>query len=150
MERAFILRYRLEKKDPTAAVSEPVEPIVYYVDPATPAQFVPYVKKGIEAWQPAFEAAGFRNAIVAKDAPSKSEEAEWDPEDVAVSRSMRWLPSTDENASGPNVHDPRSGEILEGDIQMYHNVLNLASMWYFAQVAPLDPRAQKPCRCPTT
>ena len=140
VERAFILRHRLEKKDPAAAVSEPVQPIVYYVDPATPARFVPWVKKGIEAWQPAFEAAGFRNAIVARDAPSKEEEAEWDPEDVRFSV-VRWLPSTDENASGPNIHDPRSGEILEGDIQMYHNVLNLASMWYFAQVAPLDPRA---------
>jgi hypothetical protein len=141
VERAFILRHRLEKKEPTAAVSEPVAPITYYVDPATPARFVPFVKKGIESWQPAFEAAGFRNAIVAKDAPSKSEEPEWDPEDVRFSV-VRWLPSTDENASGPNIHDPRSGEILEGDIQMYHNVLNLASMWYFAQVAPLDPRAK--------
>jgi hypothetical protein len=141
VERAFILRHRLEKKDPAAAISEPVAPIIYYVDPATPARFVPYVKKGIESWQPAFEAAGFRNAIVAKDAPSKSEEAEWDPEDVRFSV-VRWLPSTDENASGPNIHDPRSGEILEGDIQMYHNVLNLASMWYFAQVAPLDARAK--------
>ena len=141
VERAFILRHRLEKKDPDAAISDPVAPITYYVDPATPARFVPWVKKGIEAWQPAFEAAGFRNAIVAKDAPSKSEEAEWDPEDVRFSV-VRWLPSTDENASGPNIHDPRSGEILEGDIQMYHNVLNLASMWYFAQVAPLDPRAK--------
>jgi hypothetical protein len=141
VERAFILRHRLEKKDTEAAVSEPVAPIIYYVDPATPARFVPFVKKGIEAWQPAFEAAGFRNAIVAKDAPSKSEEPEWDPEDVRFSV-VRWLPSTDENASGPNIHDPRSGEILEGDIQLYHNVLNLASMWYFAQVAPLDPRAK--------
>jgi hypothetical protein len=141
VERAFILRHRLEKKDPSAAVSEPVAPIVYYVDPATPAKFVPWVKKGIEDWQPAFEAAGFRNAIVAKDAPRPAEEADWDPEDVRYSV-VRWLPSTEENANGPNVHDPRSGEILEGDIQMYHNVLNLASMWYFAQVAPLDPRAR--------
>jgi hypothetical protein len=141
VERAFILRHRLEKKDVEAAVSDPVKPIVFYVDPATPARFVPWVRKGIEDWQPAFEAAGFSNAIVAKDAPTRSEDPDWDPEDVRYSV-VRWLPSTDENASGPNVHDPRSGEILEGDIQVYHNVLNLASMWYFAQVAPLDPRAR--------
>lgn len=140
-ERDFILRYRLEKKDPGADVSEPVKPIVYYVDPATPARFVPWVKKAIEDWQPAFEAAGFKNAIVAKEAPSKSEDPDWDAEDARYSV-VRWLPSTIENASGPNIHDPRSGEILEGDIQLYHNMLNLASMWYFAQVAPLDPRAK--------
>ena len=70
MQRTYITRYRLEKQDPDAEISEPVKPIVYYVDPATPAKWVPYVKKGIEDWQPAFEAAGFRNAIVAQDAPA--------------------------------------------------------------------------------
>ncbi|MCC7009609.1 MAG: zinc-dependent metalloprotease [Acidobacteria bacterium] len=139
-EREFLLRYRLEKKDPTAAISEPVKPIVYYVDPATPARFVPWIKKAIEDWNPAFEAAGFEHAVVAKEAPSKTEDPDWDPEDVRYSV-IRWLPSTIENASGPNIHDPRSGEILEADIQLYHNVLNLASMWYFTQVGPLDPRA---------
>ena len=141
VERDFILRYRLEKKNPGAAVSEPVKPIVYYVDPATPSKFVPWIKKGIEAWQPAFEAAGFRNAVVAKDAPSKRDDPDWDAEDVRYSV-IRWLPSTIENAIGPNIHDPRSGEILEGDIQLYHNVQNLAAMWYFSQVGPLDPRAK--------
>jgi len=141
VERDFILRYRLEKKDPAAALSEPVKPIVYYVDPATPSKFVPWIKKAVEAWGPAFEAAGFKNAIVAKEAPSKRDDPDWDPEDVRYSV-IRWLPSTIENAVGPNVHDPRSGEILEGDIQLYHNVQNLASMWYFSQVGPLDPRAK--------
>jgi hypothetical protein len=141
VERDFILRYRLEKQDPSAALSEPVKPIVYYVDPATPARFVPWVKKAIEDWAPAFEMAGFKNAIVAKEAPSKSQDPDWDPEDVRYSV-VRWLPSTVENASGPNIHDPRSGEILEGDIQLYHNILNLATMWYFTQVGPLDPRAK--------
>jgi len=140
-EREYVLRYRLDKKDPDAAVSEPVTPIVYYVDPATPARFVPWIKKAIEDWNPAFEAAGFKNAIVAKEAPSKAEDPDWDPEDARYSV-IRWLPSTIENASGPNIHDPRSGEILEADIQLYHNVLNLASMWYFTQVGPLDPRAK--------
>jgi hypothetical protein len=140
-QRTYITRYRLEKRDPSAAISEPIKPIVYYVDPATPTKFVPWVKKGIEDWQPAFEAAGFSHAIVAKDAPTKEEDPDWDPEDVRYSV-IRWLPSTTENASGPHVSDPRSGEIIESDIQLYHNVQNLAALWYFTQAAAVDPRAQ--------
>jgi hypothetical protein len=141
-ERIYITRWRLEKKDPNAELSEPVKPIVYYVDPATPTKWIPYIKKGIEDWQPAFEAAGFKNAIIAKEAPSKTEDPDWDPEDARYSV-IRYLPSTIENASGPHVHDPRTGEILESDIQYYHNVMNLARNWYFVQVGPLDPRAKK-------
>jgi len=137
--RTFITRYRLEKKDPDAAVSEPVKPIVYYVDPATPTKWIPYIKKGIEDWQPAFEAAGFRNGIVAREAPK--DDPDWSAEDARYSV-VRWLPSTTENASGPNIHDPRSGEILEADIQFYHNVQNLQKNWYFVQAGPLDPRAK--------
>jgi hypothetical protein len=140
-ERRYITRWRLEKTDPAAAVSEPVKPIVYYIDPATPAKWVPYVKRGVEAWQPAFEAAGFRRAIVAKDAPTAAEDPEWSPEDARYSV-IRWLPSTVENAQGPHVHDPRSGEILESDILMYHNVMRLLTHWYFVQAGPLDPRAR--------
>lgn len=139
-QRTFVTRYRLEKKDPAAAISEPVKPIVYYVDPATPTKWIPYIKKGIEDWQPAFEAAGFRNAIVAREAPT--DDPDWSAEDARYSV-VRWLPSTTENASGPNIHDPRSGEILEADIQFYHNVQNLQKNWYFLQVGPLDPRARK-------
>ena len=142
----YITRWRLEPRDPAAhargELVEPVKPIVYYVDPATPPQWVPYIKRGIEAWQKAFEAAGFRNAIIAKDAPSPAEDPDWAPEDARYSV-VRWLPSTTENASGPHVHDPRTGEILESDIQFYHNVQNLLRSWYFTQAAPLDPRAQK-------
>jgi hypothetical protein len=140
-ERRFITRYRLDKKDPNAAMSEPVKPIVYWIDPATPTKWIPYLKKGIEDWQPAFEAAGFKNAIVAKDAPSSSVDPDWSAEDARYSV-IRWLPSTTENASGPHIHDPRSGEILEADIQFYHNVMNLARDWYFVQAGPLDPRAR--------
>jgi len=140
-QRRFITRWRLEKKDPAAALSEPIKPIVYWIDPATPAKWVPYLKKGVESWQPAFEAAGFRNAIVAKDAPKPEEDPDWSPEDARYSV-IRWLPSTIENASGPHIHDPRSGEILETDIQFYHNVMNLARNWYFVQVGALDPRAR--------
>ena len=136
--RRFITRWRLEKQDPTADISDPIKPIVYYVDPATPTEWVPYVMQGIEDWQPAFEAAGFSNAILAREAPT--DDPDWSPEDARYSV-IRWLPSTTENASGPHVHDPRSGEILESDIQFYHNVQNLAKNWYFVQVGALDPRA---------
>jgi len=139
-QRTFITRYRLEKKDPAAEISEPVKPIVYYVDPATPKAWVPFVKKGIEDWRPAFEAAGFRNAIVAREAPA--DDPDWSPEDARYSV-IRWLPSTTENAQGPHVNDPRSGEILEADVQLYHNVQNLAKNWYFVQAGPLDPRARR-------
>ena len=139
-QRTFITRYRLEKRNPTAEISEPIRPIVYYVDPATPRQWVSYVKKGVEDWQPAFEAAGFRNAIVAREAPA--DDPDWSAEDARYSV-IKWLPSTTENAQGPHVHDPRSGEILEADIQFFHNVQNLAKNWYFVQVGPLDPRAQR-------
>jgi hypothetical protein len=138
-QRTFITRYRLDKRDPNADISEPVKPIVYYVDPATPAKFVPWVKRGIEDWQPAFEAAGFRQAIVAREAPR--DDPDWSPEDARYSV-IRWLPSTVENASGPHIHDPRTGEILESDIQFYHNVQNLLKNWYFVQVGPLDLRAR--------
>ena len=141
-QRRYITRWRLEKKDPNAEISEPVKPIVYYVDPATPTKWIPFIKKGIEDWQPAFEAAGFKNAIIAKEAPSKSEDPDWDPEDARYSV-IRYLPSTIENASGPHVNDPRTGEILESDIQYYHNVMNLSRNWYFVQVGPLDPRAKR-------
>lgn len=141
-ERRFITRWRLEKKDPTAALSEPVKPIVYYIDRATPAWLVPYTKKGVEKWQKAFEAAGFKNAIIAKLQPSEKEDPEFHPEDARYSV-IRWLPSTIENASGPHVNDPRTGEILESDIQMYHNIMNLQRSWYFTQVGPLDPRVHK-------
>ena len=140
--RRYITRWRLDKKDPNAALSEPVKPIVYYVDPATPTWLVPYIKRGIEKWQTAFEEAGFKNAILAREAPSLQEDPDWSPEDARYSV-VRWLPSTTENAVGPHVHDPRTGEILESDIQMYHNVMNLARNWYFTQVGPLDPRTHK-------
>ena len=138
----YIARWRLEKKDPQAAVSDPVKPIVYYIDAATPMKWREWLKKGIESWQPAFEAAGFRNAIVAKMAPTHEEDPDFSPEDVRYSV-IRWMPSTTENASGPHISDPRTGEILNADIQFYHNIMNLQRDWYFLQVGPLDPRARK-------
>ena len=140
--REYIARWRLEKKDPSAAVSEPVKPIVYYIDSATPTKWVPWLERGVEDWQPAFEAAGFKNAIIAKPSPTPEQDPDFNPEDVRYSV-IRWLPSTIENAVGPHISDPRTGEILNADIQFYHNVMNLQRDWYFLQVGPLDPRAQK-------
>ncbi len=138
----YITRWRVEKKDPEAEVSDVVKPIVFYVGRGVPEKWRPYVKKGIEMWRPAFEAAGFRDAIVGKMAPDPREDPDWDPEDSRIS-TIRWLPSTTENAFGPHVHDPRTGEILEADVRIYHNVLKLARDWYFTQASPNDERAQK-------
>ncbi len=137
----FINRYRLEKKDPGAMISEPVKPIVYYVAPEVPEKWRPYVKKGVEDWQPAFEQAGFANAIVCRDAPSKADDPDWSPEDARYSV-IRWAPLPVANAMGPSVADPRSGEIISAHIIMWHDVLKLCSNWYFAQASPLDPRAR--------
>jgi hypothetical protein len=139
--RRYITRWRLEKQDLEADVSDPVTPITYWIDPATPTKWVEYVKQGVEAWQPAFEAAGFSNAVIAREAPTADQDPDWHGEDARHSV-IRWLASTTENAYGPHVHDPRTGEILETDIQIHHNVMNLVRDWYFVQVAPLDPRAQ--------
>ncbi len=102
----------------------------------------PYLKQGVNDWNKAFEAAGFKNAIVAKDAPSATEDPEWSPEDARYSV-IRYFASNIENAYGPNVADPRSGEIIESDIGWYHNVMNLLRNWYFIQTAAINPDARK-------
>ncbi|MCH2572839.1 MAG: zinc-dependent metalloprotease, partial [Planctomycetes bacterium] len=137
----YITRWRLEKKEPDAELSEPVKPIVFYVGRGVPQKWKPWIKKGIEMWNPAFEKAGFRNALQAQYAPSRRENPNWDAEDARIS-TIRWLPSSIENAYGPHVHDPRSGEILEADIRMHHNVMKLLRDWYFVQASPSDTRAQ--------
>ena len=139
-KRCYIDRWRLEPKDPNAAVSDPVKPIVFYIDPATPAPWVPWLIKGVEEWQPAFRAAGFSNAIFGRRAPTPQEDPNFDMDDARYSY-VRWLPSNIENAFGPHVADPRTGEILQSSIGYYHNIMNLQRDWYFAQVGPLDPRA---------
>ncbi len=139
---AFIARYRLVPRDVKAyragKLVEPVKPIVYYIDPATPKKWVPYLIKGIEDWNVAFEAAGFKNAIQAKPWPN-------DPNmsvDDARYCVLRYLPAEIENAYGPHVSDPRSGEIIESHICWYHNVMSLLTKWYMTQCGPLDKRAQ--------
>ena len=121
---SFIRRWRLEPKDPAAyargELVEPAKPIVYYLDPATPAKWRPYVRAGVNAWAKVFERAGFRNAVQAKDAPTKAEDPDWDAEDIRYSV-VRWTASTVRNAVGPSTSDPRTGEIIESDITWYHN-----------------------------
>ena len=138
----IIHRYRLEPKDPVkyskGILTEPKKQIVYYIDPATPKKWVKYLKADVEDWNVAFEAAGFKNAIVAKEWPD-------DPSmslDDARYSVIRYLPSETQNAYGPRIVDPRSGEIIESHVCWYHNVMNLLKKWYMVQCGPLDKRAR--------
>lgn len=147
--KTYLDRWRLEVKEEDiekfkrGELVEPKKQIVYYIDRATPKKWRQYIKDGIEDWQVAFEAAGFKNAIIAKDAPTAEEDPEFSPEDVRYSV-VRYLASPIPNANGPHVSDPRSGEILESDINWYHNVMSLVRGWYFAQTAAINPEAQAP------
>ena len=141
---SIIMRYRLEPKDPKAykagKLVEPKKQIVYYIDPATPKKWVKYLIAGINDWNKAFEAAGFKNAIVGKEWPEKDTAMSVDDARFSM---IRYLPSETENAYGPRIVDPRSGEIIEAHVCWYHNVMNLVKKWYMVQCGPLDKRAQK-------
>ena len=140
----YLDRWRLEVKDEdvekfkNGELVEPKKPIVYYLDPATPKKWRKYLKDGIEDWNVAFEAAGFKNAVIVKYPPTKEEDPDWSPEDVRYS-TVRYLASPSLNANGPHVSDPRSGEIIESDINWYHNVMKLLRNWYFVQTAAVNP-----------
>jgi hypothetical protein len=138
----YISRWKLEPREEDKAkmaqgiLVEPKKPIVFYLDASTPAKWKEYIRKGVEDWLPAFEAAGFKNAIQAKDAPVGDKD--FNPEDIRYSV-IRYTASPIANAKGPSVTDPRSGEILESDVIMYHNILQLLAQWRFAQTAANDP-----------
>jgi hypothetical protein len=140
--RQYIARFRMEKKDPKADVSEPVKPVVFYLSREIPEKWRPYLKKGVEDWLPAFEKAGFKNAIVCKDAPSEREDPNWDPEDARHSV-IRWVADPTQNAMGPHVHDPRSGEIISAHIIFWHDIVKLVQLWYFIQCGASDTRVTK-------
>jgi hypothetical protein len=144
-DKQYVTRYKLVPKDKEAYMNgelvEPENPIVYYIDPATPKKWRPYLKEGVEMWDKAFRNAGFKNAIRAKDPPSEEENPEWSPEDVRYSV-IRYFASDIQNAYGPHVHDPRTGQILESDIGWYHNVMNLLRNWFFVQTAAVNPEAR--------
>jgi len=136
-QRRYITRWRLEKENEDDELSEPKKPIVFYVDPGTPEFLVDFVIQGINDWQPAFEQAGFKNAIIGKKAPV--DDPDFSMEDARYSM-IRWMPSTTMNAYGPHVHDPRSGEIITSSIGMFHNVQRLLRNWYFVQGGAVDER----------
>ncbi|NSL90056.1 zinc-dependent metalloprotease [Chitinophaga sp. Mgbs1] len=143
----MITRWRLEPKPEDmekykrGELVEPAKPIIFYIDPATPAKWRKYLILGVNDWQAAFEEAGFKNAVIARMAPTKAEDSTWSIEDARFS-AIVYKPSEVPNASGPHVHDPRSGEIIESHINWYHNVMRLLRNWYFIQASPNDPRAR--------
>ena len=143
--KTYLRRWKLIPKDIEAYKSgelvEPIKPIVYYLDPATPEKFRSYMKDGIELWQKAFEAAGFKNAIIAKDPPTKEEDPDFSPEDIRYSV-VRYVASTTRNATGPSVSDPRSGEIIESDIIWYHNHLRSYRNRYLLETGAANPSAR--------
>ena len=145
---SMITRWRLEPKEEDlekfkrGELVEPKKPIVYYIDPATPKKWVPYLIQGVNDWQKPFEKAGFKNAIIAKMAPTWLEDSTWSLEDSRFS-AIVYKPSEVANAQGPHIHDPRSGEIMESHINWFHKVMALLRSWYMIQAGPSDERARK-------
>jgi hypothetical protein len=125
----YICRWRLDK------------PIVYYIDAATPVKWREWIRKGVESWLPAFQEAGFPHAIEVRNAPEPNADPDFSPEDIRYSV-IRWMASPTENAFGPNIHDPRTGEILNADIEFNQNMLKTARLWYVTQIGMLDPRVK--------
>ncbi|NIM16101.1 MAG: DUF5117 domain-containing protein [Candidatus Aminicenantes bacterium] len=142
----YITRWRLEPKDKNAyykgKLVEPIQPIVFYIDPATPEKWRPYIKKGVENWNAAFAAAGFKNAVIAKDPPGLKKNPDFHADDIRYSV-IRYCASTQENCLAPRVVDPRTGEILESDILWSHSIMNQLRRWYFVQTAASNPEARK-------
>lgn len=145
---SMVKRWKLEPKDTDwekyyqGELVEPKKPIVFYIDPATPKKWVPYLIQGVNDWKAAFEKAGFKNAIIGREAPSKDEDSTWSLDDARNS-AIVYKPSDVPNASGPSISDPRSGEIMESHINWYHNVMSLLRDWYFVQASPIDTGARK-------
>ena len=143
---SYIHRWKLIPKDTAAykrgELVEPKKQIVFYIDPATPKKWVPYLIAGINDWQKAFEAAGFKNAIIGKEAPTPKEDPDFSTEDARYTV-VRYFASDVENAYGPHISDPRTGEILESHVGWYHNVMELLRDWYFVQTAAVNPDARK-------
>lgn len=147
-EIQLVKRWRLEPKPQDVArynrgeLVEPRDPIVFYIDPATPKKWVPYLIAGVNDWQKAFEQAGFKNAIIGKVSPTAKEDPNWSLDDARHS-AIVYKPSEISNASGPSISDPRSGEIMESHVNWYHNVMKLVHDWYMIQASAVDPRARK-------
>ena len=144
----YIKRWKLEPKPEDVEkykrgeLVEPAKQIVFYIDPVTPKKWVPYLMAGVNDWQKAFEAAGFKNAVIAKEAPTQAQDSTWSIDDANHS-AIIYRPSSVANAMGPSISDPRSGEIIESHIFWYHNVMSLLQKWYRTQASAVDPRARK-------
>ncbi|MEH3112411.1 zinc-dependent metalloprotease [Pedobacter terrae] len=145
----YVKRWKLEPKPEDierykkGELVEPAKQIVFYIDPVTPKKWVPYLIEGVNDWQKAFEAAGFKNAIIAKEAPTKAQDSTWSIDDASHS-AIIYRPSAIANAMGPSTSDPRSGEIIESHIFWYHNVMSVLQKWYRTQAGAVDPRVRKP------
>jgi len=140
LAKSMVTRFRLEKKNPKAAVSDPVKPIIFYLGTGIPDRWRPYVKAGVEAWRPVFEKAGFSNAVVALDAPTPQQDPNWHAEDVSINV-IRWLPQGNVNALGAHVVDPRSGETLSAHILLWASVVDYFARYYHSVFATVDPEA---------
>ncbi|MEG2036178.1 MAG: zinc-dependent metalloprotease, partial [Mucinivorans sp.] len=144
---SMISRFRLEPKPEdmerykAGELVEPIKPIIFYIDPATPEKWIPYLMQGVNDWQEAFEQAGFKNAIMALRAPTAEQDSTWSIDDARFS-AIVYKASDIPNANGPHVSDPRSGETIESHINWYHNVQTILHNWYMLQVGPNDPRAR--------
>lgn len=145
-KEVFAVRWRLEPKNEEDAqklkngeLIEPKKPIVYYIDPATPDKWKSFIKQGIDDWQEAFEFAGWKNAIRGEYWPENNEDMSLEDARFSV---LRYFAADIQNAYGPNVHDPRTGEILESHIGWYHNIMSLLRDWYLIQTAAIDPAAR--------
>ena len=145
-QQAFVTRWRLEPKNAADAARqakgeliEPKKPIVYYIDPATPVKWRKYIKAGVDDWNVAFEQAGWKNAIRGEYWPENDTTMSMEDARYSV---IRYFASDIQNAYGPNVNDPRTGEIIESHIGWYHNIMRLLHDWYFIQASPNDPRAR--------
>lgn len=141
----IINRWNLQPKDMgkylAGELTEPVKPIVWYVDPSIPEKWRKYVKLGIADWNIAFEAIGFKNVIVVKDYPT--DDPNFDPDDIHYN-CYRFVASGRENSMGPSWIDPRSGEILCGDVISWYGVVSLLNKWRMIQTGAVDPSV----RCP--
>jgi len=142
----FAVRWRLEPKNAEDAekqkrgeLIEPKKPIIYYLDPATPDKWKPFIKQGIDDWQEAFEFAGWKNAIRGEYWPENDPTMSLEDARFSV---LRYFAAEIQNAYGPNVHDPRTGEIMESHIGWYHNIMSLLRDWYLIQTAAVDPQAR--------
>lgn len=145
---SYVKRWRLEPRPEDlqryfrGELVEPAKPIVFYIDPATPRKWVPYIIQGVNDWQEAFEAAGFKNAIMAREIPDKTEDPNFNIEDSRHSMIV-YKPSEWTNATGHIITDPRSGEIIAAQVNFYHNIMSMLRTWYMVQCGATDPRAQR-------